>query len=68
MDHTSIHSIGEDRLGFEQKASSHFHVIEYIEEVEDDECMGVDIHSSKTAVWICKDSKWGKNICVTIER
>jgi hypothetical protein len=28
----SIHSIGEARLGFDPTASSHLHVIEYIEE------------------------------------
>jgi hypothetical protein len=43
-------------------------VIEYIDEEQGDECMGVDIYSSKTAAWICKESKWGKNTCVTIER
>ena len=48
--------------------SSHFHVIEYIKEEQGDECMGVDIYSSKTAAWICKESKWGRNTCVTIER
>jgi hypothetical protein len=43
-------------------------VIEYIEEEQDDECKGVDIYSSKTVAWICKESKWGSNTCVTIER
>jgi len=43
-------------------------VIEYIEEEQDDECKGVDIYSSKTTAWICKESKWGPNTCVTIER
>jgi hypothetical protein len=43
-------------------------VIEYIEEEHDDECKGVDIYSSKTTTWICKESKWGPNTCVTIER
>jgi hypothetical protein len=28
----------------------------------------VDIYSSKIAAWICKESKWGPNTCVTIER
>jgi hypothetical protein len=52
-----IHSIGEAQLGFDPTASSHFHVIEYIEEEQDDECKGVDIYSSKTAACICKESK-----------
>jgi hypothetical protein len=43
-------------------------VIEYIEEEQDDECKGGDIYSSKNTTWICKESKWGLNICVTIER
>ena len=64
----SIHSVGEARLGFDPIASSHFHVIEYIEEEQDDEWMGVDIYSSKTAAWFYKESKWGPNTCVTIER
>jgi hypothetical protein len=52
-------------LGFDPIASSHFHVIEYIEEEQDDECMGVDIYSSKIAAWICKESKWKLNTYVT---
>ena len=64
----SIHSVGEARLGFDLTASSHFHVIEYIEEEEVYECKGVDIYPSKTAAWICKESKWGPNTYVTIER
>ena len=55
-------------MGFDPKASSHFHVIEYIEEEQDHECKGVDIYSSKTAAWFYKESKWGPNTCVTIER
>ena len=64
----SIHSVSEARLGFDPKASSHFHVIEYIEEEQFDRCRGVDIYSSKTAAWIYKKSKWGRNACVIIER
>jgi hypothetical protein len=33
-------------------------VFEYIE--ENGQCVGVDIYSSKTAVWIFKESKWGE--------
>ena len=55
-------------MGFDPIASSHFHVIEYIEEEQDDECKGVDIYSSKIATWIYKESKCGPNTCMTIER
>jgi hypothetical protein len=27
---------------------------------EDGQCVGMDIYSSKTAAWIFKESKWGK--------
>ena len=64
----SIYSISEAPLGIDLIASLHFHVIEYIEEEQDDECMGVDIYSSKTAAWIYKESKWGSVTCVTTER
>jgi hypothetical protein len=55
-------------LGFDPSASSHFYVIEFIQEEPDDECKGVDIYSSNTAARMCKESKWGPNTCVTIER
>ena len=55
-------------MGFNSKASSHFHAIEYIQESPFDRCRGVDIYSSKTTAWIYKKSKWGRNACVTIER
>ena len=55
-------------MGFDPIASSHFHVIEYIEKEQDDECKGVDTYSSKTIAWIYKESKWGPNTCVTFER
>ena len=61
----SIRSIGQARLGFEP-TSSHFHVIEFVE--VEGACIGVDIYSSKTTAWIYKESKWGPNSCVTIER
>ena len=41
-----IHSVGEAQLGFDPKASSHFHVIEYMQE-QFNRCWGVDIYSSK---------------------
>ena len=52
-------------MGFDPTASSHFHVIEYIEEEQDDDCMGVDIYSSKTAAWIYKEPEWGEHTDVT---
>jgi hypothetical protein len=54
-------------LGFDLKASSHFHVIEYIQE-QFDRCRGVDIYPSKIVAWICKESKWGRNTSMTIEK
>jgi hypothetical protein len=63
----SIHSIGEARLGFDLTASSHFHVIEYLED-GGGECVGLDMYSSKTATYIFKESKWGKVSQVTFEK
>ena len=56
--HDVGHSVGEARLGFYSIASSHFHVIEYVN--VDDLCAGVEIYSSKTAAWIYKESEWGE--------
>lgn len=56
----SIHSVGEARLGFHPTASSYFYVIEYIEEGPHGDCIAVDIYSSETAAWICKESEWGE--------
>ena len=55
-------------MGFDPISSSHFHVIEYIEKEQFDECRGVGIYSSKTTAWIHKKSKWGRSASVTIER
>jgi hypothetical protein len=43
-------------------------VIEYIEEEQFDRCRGVDIYSSKATTWIFKESKWGRNTSVIIEK
>jgi hypothetical protein len=43
----SIHVVGQAQLGFDPTASSHFHVIEFMEE-EEVECLGVEIYSSQT--------------------
>ena len=51
--HDVGHSVGEARLGFDPIASSHFHVIEYVD--VDGVCIGVEIYSSKTAAWIYKE-------------
>ena len=37
--------------------SSHFHMIEFVE--VEGACIGVEIYSSKTAVWIFKESERG---------
>ena len=55
-------------MGFDPIASSHFHVIEHIEEEQDDECMDVDIYSSKTTAWIYKESKWDEHTDMTFYR
>ena len=55
-----IHSVGEARLGFDPTASSHFHVIEFME--ENAECLGVEIYSSKTTECIYKEFEWGQDI------
>ena len=57
----SIHAVGQARLGFDPTASSHFHVIEFVEE-EDIECLGVEIYSSQTIAWIYQESEWGQDI------
>ncbi|XP_066311153.1 F-box protein At5g07610-like [Miscanthus floridulus] len=57
----SIHVVVQARLGFDPTASSHFHVIEFVEE-EDVECLGVEIYSSQTVAWIYQESKWGQDI------
>ena len=61
-----IHSVGEARLGFDPTATSHFHVIEYME--EEDECVGVDIYSSKTIAWIFMESKLGEEAEWTLSK
>ena len=43
--HDVGHSVGEARLGFDLIASSHFHVIEYVD--VDGMCIGVAIYSSE---------------------
>jgi F-box interacting protein len=48
------------RLGFDPAASSHFHVVEYVED-EDEYITGVDIYSSKTGSWSSSESEWSDN-------
>ena len=43
--HDVGHSVGEARLRFDPTASSHFHVIEYVD--VDGLCAGVEIYSSE---------------------
>jgi hypothetical protein len=40
------HAVGEAHLGFDQIASSHFHMIEYVD--VNVVCAGVEIYSSQT--------------------
>ena len=53
--HDVGHSVGEARLGFDPTASSHFHVIEYVD--IDAVYAGVEIYSSKTTAWIYNESE-----------
>ena len=50
-----LHTVGEARLSFDPTASSHFHVIEYVD--VNVVCAGVEIYSSQTAAWIYKESE-----------
>ena len=61
--HDVGHVVGEARLAFDTIASSHFHVIEYVD--VNAVCIGVQIYSSQTAAWIYKESKWGGHTNVT---
>ena len=53
--HDVGHAIGEACLPFDLIASSHFHVIEYVD--VDGLCVGVEIYSSETTTWIYKESE-----------
>ena len=64
--HDVGHAVGEARLAFDLTASSHFHVIEYVD--VNAMCAGVEIYSSQTATWIYKESKWGEHTDMTIYR
>jgi hypothetical protein len=57
----SICSVGQAFLGFDP-TSSHFHVIEFVE--VEGACVGVEIYSSKSALWIFKESEWGDDSIV----
>ena len=59
-------SIGEARLGFDPTASTHFHVIEYVD--IDGLCAGVEIYSSETTAWIYKESEWCEDADMTFSR
>ena len=51
---------------FDLIASSHFHVIEYVD--VNAMCTGVEIYSSQTAAWIYKESEWGEHTDMTFYR
>ena len=51
---------------FDLTASSHFHVIQYVE--EEGECVGAEIYSSQTASWIYKEFEWAEHTDVTFYR
>ena len=52
-------SLGSAHMGFNPIVSSHFHVIEYGKKSAS-ESIGVSIYSSKSAVWMFKESEWGE--------
>ena len=54
------------RLAYDPTASSHYHVIEYVD--VNAVCVGVEIYSSQTAAWIYKESEWGEHTDVTFYR
>jgi hypothetical protein len=64
--HDVGHAVGEARLAFNSIASSHFHVIEYVD--DNAVCAGVEIYSSQTLAWIYKESKWGEHTDVIFYR
>jgi len=64
--HDVDHSVGEACLGFDPIASSHFHVIEYVDVDSFYTC--VEIYSSETTAWIYKESKWSEDTDVTFYR
>ena len=53
-------------MAFDAIASSHFHVIEYVD--VNAVCAGVEIYSSQTVAWIHKESEWGEHTDVTFYR
>jgi hypothetical protein len=64
--HDVGHAAGEALLGFDPTASSHYHVIEYVN--VDAVCAGVEMYSSQTTTWIDKESKWGEHTNVAFFR
>jgi hypothetical protein len=64
--HDVGHSVGEAHLGFDPIASSHFHVIEYVDVVG--LCVGVEKYSYETTAWIYKESEWGEDTDVIFYR
>ena len=53
-------------MAFNLTASSHFHVIEYVD--VNAVCIGVEIYSSQTTAWIFKESEWGEHTDMTFYR
>jgi len=64
--HDDGHAIGDPHLAFGPTASSHFHVIEYVD--VNTVCASVEISASQIAAWIYKESKWGEHIDVIFYR
>ena len=64
--HDVGHAVSEAHLAFDPIASSHFHVIEYMD--VNVVCAGVEIYSSQTAAWIYNESEWGEHTDVIFYR
>ena len=56
----SIRSVGQAHLDFNPTMSTHFHVIEFVQ--EEGACIGVEIYASKTIAWIFMEYEWGEGI------
>ncbi|GJN22882.1 hypothetical protein PR202_gb10487 [Eleusine coracana subsp. coracana] len=55
------------RLCFDRTGSSHFHVIEYVVD-ENENVTWVDIYSSKTGSWIPVENGWGDDVMLGYRR
>lgn len=61
----SMEGVHTVRLGFDPAASCHFRVFLLVKNVQDQDqyCQvtGVEVYSSTTGAWTCRESEWGDN-------